>query len=77
MRVVVHRTERLYMMREVRAGNSYQSSRTKDIFFGLGSGDVSQMTVHRPSGIVDTVRSVPSNQSVTVREGEGVASYKP
>lgn len=71
-RVVVHRTDSLRLMREVRAGESYQSTSTKDLFFGLGEAEAARMTVRWPSGLVDTIQAVPSNQSLLVREGTGV-----
>ncbi len=71
-RIVVHRTDSLRLMREVRAGESYQSTSTKDQFFGLGSAKVARMIVRWPSGVVDTLRSVPSNQSIIVEEGIGL-----
>jgi len=73
-RVTVRRTDSLRMMREVRAGESYQSTSTKSLFFGLGDAKTAQMTVRWPSGQTDTLRTVPSNRSVVVREGEGLQS---
>lgn len=70
-RVVVHRTDSLRLTREVRAGESYQSTSTKDLFFGLGNAEVARMTVRWPSGVVDTLHTVPSNQSLLIREGKG------
>jgi len=70
-RVTVYRADSLRMMREVRAGESYQSTSTKDLFFGLGSSSALRMTVRWPSGTVDTVRTLPSNQAVTIREDSG------
>jgi len=76
-RVVVHRTDSLRMTREVRAGESYQSTSSKDLFFGLGSEEAARMTVRWPSGVVDTLRTLPSNQTVTVREGRGRSRASP
>jgi len=70
-RVTVRRADSLHMMREVRAGESYQSTSTKDLFFGLGSSSASYLTVRWPSGIIDTVRTLPSNQTITIREDSG------
>lgn len=76
-RVVVHRTDSLQMMREVRAGESYQSTSTKDLFFGLDTADVDRLTVRWPSGTVDTVRTVPTNQVVLIEEGTGLRQTHP
>jgi hypothetical protein len=70
-RVTVQRADSLRMMREVRAGESYQSTSTKDLFFGLGASSALRMTVRWPSGTVDTVRTPPTNQIITIREDSG------
>jgi hypothetical protein len=57
--------------RWVRGGSSYASSGELKALFGLGSAErVDTLTVHWPSGRVQTLTNVPANQVLTVREGE-------
>ena len=65
-------------MDEIRSGGGYLSQNDLRVHFGLGSAvkaDVIQ--VRWPSGIVDELHDVPSDQIVTVVECEGPTSARP
>ena len=58
---------------EVRSGGSYFSQSDLRVHFGLGkAGKVDLLEIHWPSGQVDTMKDVPVNVLVTVKEGSGV-----
>jgi enediyne biosynthesis protein E4 len=69
-RVELQRTDGLRIVQEVRAGSSYQSTSTKALFFGLADAGVERLTVRWPSGITETVRDVPLNTTLHLREQE-------
>ena len=59
-------------IREVAAGSSSMSQHMMATHFGLGSAEVVDLIEIRwPSGAVQTMRSVPPNQRITVTEPEG------
>jgi hypothetical protein len=64
---------------EVRSGGSYFSQSDLRVHFGLGKATkVDVLEVRWPSGQVDTVREIATNQLVLVKEGAGVVrSEKP
>ena len=51
--------------------NSYCSSNDPRLHFGLGSVATEDVEVRWPSGLIETLKSVPANQLLTVREGAG------
>ena len=58
---------------EVRSGGSYISQNDLRIHFGLGKAEqVDLLEIRWPSGQVDTIKDVKSNQLIFVKEGEGV-----
>lgn len=58
---------------EVRSGGGYISQNDLRIHFGLGKADkVEVLEVHWPSGAVDTVKDIPANRLLYVKEGAGV-----
>ncbi|HEX3106991.1 MAG TPA: CRTAC1 family protein [Terriglobales bacterium] len=60
---------------EVRSGGGYFSQSDLRIHFGLGKAQkVDVLDIHWPSGQVDTLKDLPANQLVTVREGAGSLS---
>jgi enediyne biosynthesis protein E4 len=71
-RVEIVRADGLRLVQEVRAGSSYQSGSTRALFFGFGESIGTEMTVSWPSGRVETITDVPSNQIVRIREGGGI-----
>ena len=66
------------LVREVRAGSSYLGQNDVRVHFGLGqAGAVDRLDVRWPSGRVDVLKAVASQQDVTVAEGEGVVDSHP
>ncbi len=62
---------------EVRANTSYLSASDSRLHFGLGAAArVDQIVVRWPSGAEEKLRSVPVDQEVVIREGEGELSRK-
>ena len=58
---------------EVRSGGGYFSQSDLRIHFGLGKAQkVDLLEIHWPSGQGDTLKDLPVNQLVTVREGAGI-----
>jgi enediyne biosynthesis protein E4 len=58
---------------EVRSGGGYFSQNDLRIHFGLGKADkVDLLEVHWPSGQIDTLKNIKSNQLIFVKEGEGI-----
>ena len=63
-------------MDEVRSGGSYLSQNDLRVHFGLGSADkIDSVEVHWPSGQVDTMSNLRSNQFYSVLEGAGVVDF--
>jgi enediyne biosynthesis protein E4 len=57
----------------VRSGESYLSGNDARIHFGLGaSRKVDDLEIRWPSGQVDRIADIPSNQKITVQEGKGI-----
>jgi enediyne biosynthesis protein E4 len=64
----------------VRTGGSFCSSNDMRLHFGLGIRDaVDLLEIHWPSGVVDRLTHLDSNQVLVVREGEGQipSPYRP
>jgi hypothetical protein len=58
---------------EVRSGGGYISQSDLRIHFGLGKAEkVETVEVRWPSGQVDTIKDVPANRLIYVKEGSGV-----
>jgi hypothetical protein len=65
-------------IREVQSGSSYLSQNDLRAHFGLGSATRSErLDIRWPSGMTESVRDLPANHVVTIREGEGVVSRVP
>jgi len=61
-------------VREVRSGESYGLTNTAMCHFGLGNNTtVTSLTVHWPSGQVDTYDNVDADQDMTLVEGSCIA----
>lgn len=67
-RVVLTRTDGHLIMQEVKAGSSYQSTSTASLFFGLARSGVQQLTIHWPSGNIQTYDDVPADTSLYIKE---------
>jgi hypothetical protein len=66
------------LRRDVKAGSSYLAQNDLRVHFGLGNAQrADRLEIHWPSGTVDTVENVQSNQVITVKEGEGVKGSQP
>jgi enediyne biosynthesis protein E4 len=58
---------------EVRSGGGYFSQNDLRVHFGLGKAEkVSQLEIRWPSGQVDTLKDIQSNQVIYVKEGQGI-----
>ena len=71
-KVILNRADGLQQIQTVTAGNSYVSSGSKSLFFGLHDSTVENMMIQWPSGQIDTLRNVESNRILRIREGEGI-----
>lgn len=66
-------TDERVQQRIVRTGSSYLSTSEHAVTFGLGAtAPIDRLTVHWPSGHVDSLGAVAPNQTLHVVEGEGV-----
>jgi hypothetical protein len=58
---------------EVRSGGGYLSQNDLRVHFGLGKAEtVERLEIRWPSGQVDTLKNIPANQVITVKEGKGI-----
>jgi enediyne biosynthesis protein E4 len=58
---------------EVRSGGGYFSQSDLRVHFGLGKAEkVDLLEIRWPSGVVDTLKDVKTNQLIYVKEGEGI-----
>jgi hypothetical protein len=63
---------------EVRANSSFESASDPRLHFGLGSSTtVDSITVHWPSGKVDTIGPQSADQELDIEEGKGAARAIP
>jgi hypothetical protein len=62
---------------EVMSQSSYLSSNDPRLHFGLGKEAGASIEVHWPSGLVESLNSVPVNQLLTLREGVGQVKGRP
>jgi hypothetical protein len=64
-------------VQEVLSGTSFICSNDPRLHFGLGAATTADIEVHWPSGLVERMKSVASNQLVTLREGAGQVKGRP
>ncbi len=65
-------------VQEVRSNSSFLSASDPRAHFGLGTATrVERITVHWPSGAVDTVRDQAADQFLVIKEGLGVTKKIP
>jgi len=63
---------------EVRSGGGYLSQNDLRVHFGLGqAGKVDLLEIKWPSGIVDTLKDIATNQIIFIKEGEGLVRSQP
>jgi hypothetical protein len=66
-------TGKVQQINEVRSGGSYISQNDLRVHFGLGEATkVDVLEIRWPSGQVDTLKDVPANQVIEVKEGTGI-----
>jgi hypothetical protein len=66
-------TEGFVEYRQAEGGMSYMSAHDPRVHFGLGQRKtVESLEITWPSGVVDKLANVPIDQTVTVKEGEGI-----
>jgi len=71
-------TGKVRQIDEVRSGGSYISQSDLRVHFGLGEADkVDVLEIRWPSGQVDTLKDVPANQIIELKEGAGIIRSKP
>ena len=58
---------------EVQGGGSYASQSDFRLHFGLGAATkVDELEIHWPGGGVEKLSGIAANQSIRVREGDGI-----
>lgn len=68
-RIVVE-TKSLKQTRELLTSNTFSSQKPDDVYFGLGDEtEITNVTIHWPSGEVQTLNGVAVNQHVRITEG--------
>jgi hypothetical protein len=68
----------LSQSQEVRANSSFESASDPRLHFGLGpAAKVDAITLHWPSGVIDTVKSEAVDQELVIEEGKGVIGRIP
>lgn len=67
-KVTLNREDGLRQIQTVRAGNSYVSSSSKSLFFGLKNSTVDHLIIQWPSGQVDTLNSIEINKIHHIKE---------
>ena len=61
--------------RSIRSGSSYASQSERAAFFGLGSANrVDRLTLRWPSGQTETLRDLPADRRLLIREGAGLVA---
>ncbi len=62
---------------QAKGGTSYMSASDPRIHFGLGKGNkVDSLVITWPSGKVDTLKNLPPDQIIAVKEGIGIVPHK-
>ena len=63
---------------EVRSGGGYFSQNDLRVHFGIGKAEkVELLEIRWPSGLVETLKDIKSNQVIYVKEGEGIVRMMP
>lgn len=68
-RVQVEREDGLNQDQIVVAGNSYLSSGSKSLYFGLGKSTIKELTIQWPSGRTDVLTDLNINEIIRIKEG--------
>ncbi|MGD0941155.1 MAG: CRTAC1 family protein [Terracidiphilus sp.] len=64
-------------VQELMSQTSYCSANDPRLHFGLGNAATADVEIRWPSGLVETFKSVPANQLLTLREGFGQVRGRP
>jgi hypothetical protein len=57
----------------VRSGESYLSANDPRVHFGMGNkSEIDELEIRWPSGAIDTLQNIQSDQILTVQEGKGI-----
>ncbi|MHB8486295.1 MAG: ASPIC/UnbV domain-containing protein [Candidatus Acidiferrales bacterium] len=56
--------------------SSYYSASDPRLHFGLGAERTADIEVHWPNGHLEVLKSIPSDQLVTIKEGAGIVPSK-
>jgi len=65
-------------IRDVQSGTGFRYMSSLNTHFGLGSDtEIASITVYWPSGIVDELENVSTNQHITITEGETLSVNEP
>ncbi len=65
-------------MQEVRANSSFESASDPRLHFGLGDARrVDSISIHWPSGKIETLAPESADQQLTVEEGKGIVQREP
>lgn len=67
-RVFVESEDGVIMNQIVKAGNSYQSTSSKSLFFGIGEAGISELRIQWPSGQTDIFSDIPVNRILHITE---------
>ncbi|TVQ02823.1 MAG: CRTAC1 family protein [Balneolaceae bacterium] len=73
-RVYIEREDGLVQNQILKAGNSYQSSSSKSLIFGLGQSVIKELIIEWPSGNRDVLNDLPVNHIIQIREGESTGA---
>jgi hypothetical protein len=68
----------LQQVGDVRSGSSFASQPDVRVHFGVGKASLAdQITIQWPSGARTALKGIEANQSIKVREGEGIIDRRP
>jgi len=60
----------------VTAQSSYLSVNDRRLHFGLGASQTADLEIWWPSGLEETVRALPADRLIEIREGEGAVKIE-
>jgi hypothetical protein len=69
---VTVKTEMATQTQELLSQSSFLSCNDFRLHFGLGAATKAEMRVRWPNGVWQTIGSVPTNQLLTIKEGQGI-----